>query len=97
MKVQLSSKQFREVELIVNDVGCEVRANYSGRGMYGATCLALTSERGLGDLVMFVQALARETDVSETLDELSDALDRVREDQLGRGVVYYWPDVSVEP
>lgn len=85
------------------DVETSLRWDYSGRAMYGRACLALVGS--LDDLVRFVVALTRL--VGETVDYggtygshvnelellLDDVQGDVRQDQLGRDAVFYWPNV----
>jgi hypothetical protein len=81
----------------------QLRPDYSGRAMYGDTCLALVVD-DVSELVRFLLGLAEL--VNDTADELSERVGalvdelrtcRTRADQLGRSYVYYWPTVTVEP
>jgi hypothetical protein len=89
------------LEECAENVGVTIQSRYSGRGMYGGTCLAVTTDHVSG-LVRFVIALVSATNsvsdelaerVSALVDELE--LTSTREDQLGRGRVYYWPYLEV--
>jgi hypothetical protein len=53
--------------------------NYSGRGMYGATCFSITGNTG--DLVKFLRALP---------DEVGDELVDPSTDSMGLDIVFYW-------
>jgi len=58
------------------EMGLSVSLNYSGRGMFGATCLSVSGSRSeLSELIMVLGTKAR----------------GYSEDTLGMGVVYYWP------
>lgn len=85
----------------LDGVGDAHLRTYSGRNMYGDSCLALVCN-DVSQLVRFVLDLGDA--VSEELDEnaeqvaaLVDELRvrRTRYDQLGLGWVYYWPGVEV--
>ena len=65
-----------------------IRPNYSGRAMYGKTCLAIIYD-DLGDLLRFIAALDHG---GVDLDWLGDA----RQDSMGLGAIAYWPGVTVE-
>lgn len=52
---------------------------YSGRGMYGAECLAIVSEHDRTDVVMLAGELMLPIPVI---------------DSMGRRFVYYWPALS---
>lgn len=71
------------------DPDADIRTNYSGRGMFGKTCLGLVYD-SLSDLLVFVAYLAREDE-----DHL-DWISRVRQDSMGMSTIAYWPSVSVE-
>lgn len=74
--------------------------SYSGRSMYGKNCLAVTLDTG-GPLSLAAQLLeaARdrltdETEASvETLDNLIEVLQSARTDAMGRGTVFYFPEI----
>ena len=58
----------------------EYHTDYSGRGMYGATCFSITGNTG--DLVKFLRALP---------DEVGDQLVDPTTDSMGLDIVFYWP------
>lgn len=62
--------------------------SYSGRSMYGATCVAWT-----GDLQDFLLALATRWTLAERYDlyDLRELLGELRSDSMGLGTVWYWP------
>lgn len=101
---------------VLDDVAVEylatnVRANYPGRAMYGATCLAVIC-RDAGELVRFFLALherlddlveSDDEDDVEAADQLSQLIGLVRDgavgtrqDGMGHDVAYYWPGVVFE-
>lgn len=81
----------------------DVRTDYSGRSMYGGTCLGYTGS----DIVLFTFHLAVElvrADMSEDDEEEPDLyaveeklgeIGNGRSDSMGRGVIFYWPHVTV--
>lgn len=75
----------------------DVRDDYSGRGMYGATCFALVGVTS--DVLWFASYVTNwfvnpeRTDGGGGYDWLWE---NVREDSMGRQAVYYWPSVTVE-
>lgn len=83
--------------------GSSLRANYTGRGMWSAdTCVALATDgvTGLVQFVIRVTGLVHDLpgDDAERVAEVVDQLEygRTREDQLGRGLVFYWPNLCVD-
>jgi hypothetical protein len=72
------------------DCGDFTVRSYSGRGMYGKECLAITGD--LIDLVVLgfiiADGYSDEVDVSD--------LAGARKDSMGLGVVVYWPSIPFE-
>jgi len=73
-----------------NDRGEPVElSDYSGRGMYGKYCLAVTGLE-LRDLLRAVALFAGDVDS----ERLADDIDHLRQDSMGRGSVFYFPGVD---
>jgi hypothetical protein len=64
-----------------------IHTDYSGRGMFGDSCLGIAHET-IGELLDLVLALDH---AGEELDWLSGA----RQDSLGRAMITYFPRVTV--
>lgn len=67
---------------VASDEGWEV-TSYSGRDMYGATCLAVR-----GDIDLFKLGLK----IGEICEHIPNNL-RTRTDSMGREIVVYWPSI----
>jgi hypothetical protein len=82
------------VELLEEE-GFDLRRDYSGRGMYGKTCLGLVGDTR--DLIRFIRFIEREHADEYTNFPMDDVdwLDDVREDSMGRSTIFYWPKVQV--
>jgi hypothetical protein len=64
--------------------------SYSGRGMYGKTCLGVeTDSYQLGELFSDIIQLMDEDD----RDEICKAISSMREDGMGLGLIVYFPSV----
>jgi hypothetical protein len=70
------------------DPDSAIRADYSGRAMYGATCLGLVHD-GQGELIKFVIALVQYD------EDAADWLSSTRSDSMGLSQITYWPRVTV--
>jgi hypothetical protein len=68
------------LEEAADEAGVEYRTDYSGRGMYGATCFAI--EGKTSDLIRFLRQLP---------DEVGDELVDPSTDSMGLDIVFYWP------
>ncbi len=87
----LTSSQFDDFENLAWDIGGEVYENYSGRGMFGKTCLAITVD----ELENALFRLGRESgDCS--FSSFSDYLANFRTDNLGRSFIIYFPKLQKE-
>lgn len=68
--------------------------SYSGRGMYGKTCVGL--EVNTAGEAMEIAAWAVLNADGDSRD-VARMLGRAREDSMGRGVILYWPTVPPSP
>ena len=71
------------------DAGYKPRG-YSGRGMYGAECVAISAESG--DSAGY--AIARQFGKEVYDFDLDMIMNRTRTDSLGKGVILYWPSIE---
>lgn len=93
MSRSLTNDQVNELRV---EFGEDLRTGYSGRAMYGKTCIGYTGE----DPVIFTIKLAYlmaggDISVDELIEELED-LGAAHTDSMGRGTIYYWPHVQAE-
>lgn len=69
-----------------------LRWDYSGRGMYGATCFGIT-----GNLWLFGKFLLALSDCLDDVEVMDDLMDRVCTDSMGHDTIFYFPGLKVEP
>jgi hypothetical protein len=81
-----------KLQQVLEDAGIQTRS-YSGRGMYGDTCLAATTDVGPGEIMA---ALVDAELTDDERNEVAQAVRSTRTDSMGRGIVYYWIDVPYE-
>jgi len=74
-------KQIQILREIADEVEGEFRESYSGRGMFGSECCAVTSKGSSMEII----ELAAERGIKGA-----------RFDNMGKGVVVYWPKISVK-
>jgi hypothetical protein len=95
--VDCSGNAFDEAEDVI-------RKDYSGRGMYGRTCLGIVVDNQ-SDFIAFIKELADRyyagegayAELSEEMREFYDNyLEAVTQDSMGRATIYYWPRVQVQ-
>jgi hypothetical protein len=74
----------------VNDQDGSVRDDYSGRGMYGDRCLSIVVDSE-SSAVRALVVLAQD---SECASDAQDLAERWTVDQMGLGVVVYFPGAN---
>ena len=81
----------------------EVREDYSGRGMYGATCLAIVTRdtdgdsQSLGDILNAIYFMGLEMDIDEDdTDAITAVLRSAQMDSMGHGIVIYFPAAQTD-
>lgn len=74
----------RDLETHVED-GVDVLADYSGRGMYGAQCLAVVGDN-------YVLEMFLDTCLYYGVDA---RLGNMGQDSMGLSSVFYWPSIEV--
>ena len=87
----------------MNDDSGRARS-YSGRGMYGRECLAITSSHETSRVLMFlleccVQVINDEVPTEEIINKLFEVMDLInnpRADSMGRDNIIYWPSISAD-
>ena len=75
--------------------GVSYRADYSGRGMYGRSCVSISGSRM--DCMVVIGEVIKDMSDSVPKDEFSDVVDIMLDysnDSMGLGIVLYWPYIS---
>jgi hypothetical protein len=81
----------------LEEAGFEARS-YSGRCMYGKSCVGVELDRGTSSFQLGVKLchaaleVLSEDDARSIIEELSDV--RTCEDSMGLGSITYWPSVE---
>ena len=77
----MNSKQIKDLQEVADMVPhASLRKDYSGRGMFGKTCLAITTRGSATEII----ELAAEKKIRGA-----------KMDNMGMGFVVYWPHISV--
>lgn len=77
-------QDFVDAVEIANDAG-EISTDYSGRGMFGRECLAITFNNYQEEASFFFR-------LGQNFD---GPMPRVKSDSMGRGTIVYWESVSI--
>lgn len=86
----ISPKLSNLISYVVQDFDMEIRTEYSGRGMYGATCFGLVFDGTPGQFfAAFVQCM--EGADFELYQQVADLFDQMETDSLGWDTIYYFP------
>lgn len=91
ISVQLA-KSLREIKEAESIEGFNIDSSYSGRGMYGKTCLGLSFDY-LGDAFQLILMMESPELAKEVTEFFSDC----SRDSMGQGVIFYgwdytWPE-----
>ena len=99
--MQMSRKLFDTL----GEYELDVRDDYSGRFMYGATCFAIDVDRVSTAVYDFINILQEMLEIEvdeELIEEVKEFLDYdwssadIRTDNMGLGYVVYFPDITVD-
>jgi hypothetical protein len=105
MTVTLTREAFNVLEQVTWDCTPDgrLRDNYSGRRMFGRSCLGLVVD-DLSELIRWMFGVANavdgeEAEVSENLQEFVEYLgtQRTLHDSMGLQQIFYWSGVEVTP
>lgn len=80
---------------IFNEVGLEVRVAYSGRCMYGKTCIAVIHSHGHGWIAEVLDHIIS-IECNDSLLVFSNALKNACEDSMGLDTITYFPGYSIQ-
>lgn len=81
------------LQVAFENAGLDIRS-YSGRGMYGETCIGFTTDRNLGNAFAdLISSLAHSSD-SVNMEELADAFRSMQTDSMGLGTIVYFPGIE---
>ena len=100
MKISVAlAKKFEQALIrLSSSFDMDVRPNYSGRGMFGKTCLGIdTDHSAFAVAVNVVNAIHDMQDIDENERELLlEAVEGTRQDNTGLGYIYYWHGISYD-
>jgi hypothetical protein len=82
-----------EIQRAIEDADFETRS-YSGRGMYGKSCLAVSADDPVEVVAKAMAAVAADNGVD--LWDLAEKISNARTDSMGRGIVIYWPGIPYD-
>lgn len=81
---------------LCEDLDIQPHPNYSGRGMYGKTCIGIAT-RTNDKFVQFLLQVAPQLDPKfEWVDgelDYDHAWGRLDQDQLGHDTIWFWPNI----
>jgi hypothetical protein len=82
---------------ICEDSGGEVefRNSYSGRGMYGSTCVGIVGS--MSDCMVVIGEVIKSAEGNPGFEDTVDQLLSFSTDSMGRDVILYWEDFDSLP
>tara|TARA_Y100001973_G_scaffold106687_1_gene186522 strand:- start:3691 stop:4002 length:312 start_codon:yes stop_codon:yes gene_type:complete len=80
----------------IEDLDCEEKlyANYSGRYMYGKTCIGIVGDDVHSDLIQFISSIVSLVD-KEELEEILEYFSDCKMDNMGLNSILYFPNVQL--
>ena len=87
------------IQEAIDETGtCTMSTDYSGRSMYGATCVSITGTRTgcmqtIASSIKIASQVALETDEFGEFDVFVDAIMNFMTDRMGYDDVVYWPTI----
>ena len=104
-KLVMTKDQFDDLQEALNDNDEDLRPDYSGRGMFGASCLGYVTDDGPAKFQVSLAKLlgpqllnydeGEELDIDD-LEAAMDALGSPSSDSMGRSAIYYYRGIQVE-
>ena len=91
MERQINATALKE---IFEGMAYEVR-DYSGRGMFGKRCLAVTCDNPSGWIAEVFLYLAENKTPYEEIIQVAEILKDSRTDTMGHASIIYWPAIPV--
>ncbi len=84
--MNLTPNQLDDFSSLAWDIGGEIYEDYSGRGMFGKTCMGITVDELENSLFRLGK---------ESADyEFSKELENFRTDNMGKGSIIYFPQIQ---
>jgi len=97
MGLQIQAKTWENVAANADIDPEDVRTDYSGRGMFGRTCVGIVGDTNT--LVDFVKAVVEDAVAEDFTDDvltgLYEEISTVQTDSMGTRSVFYWPRITV--
>lgn len=93
MKIRLTHKQLELLTDFCNDYNVEIRLSYSGRGMFARECIGFLFYEDVNEYKFLMELTEFLLDYEE--DQLLKSMkSRICSDSMGRGVIFYFPNVK---
>ena len=76
------------IRIASEDCGFSIREDYSGRGMFGKTCLGIVAN----NIGKAVAAILRNIDDPDVIEEFAGVLENLHTDSMGKSSIFYFPN-----
>ena len=84
----LSDDELDTLTDYASDLDFTVRTGYSGRCMYGATCVGIVGRGEATEVIGYIN--------EDHPDLAAKLLRGMRTDSMGLSTIYYWPNLTVD-
>lgn len=92
MPYTLTTEELDALQDACDDEGIDLRTEYSGRAMYGATCIGIVAD-GIGSILRVIGILREDSRAFDLYEALS--VGNPRTDSMGMQTIFYWPSIRV--
>ena len=92
----LTQNQTSFLSEFCDNEGLEFREDYSGRGMYGKTCIGFVGTFSEFELGMRLAAAIAEDDCLHDMDKIETELMNPATDSMGLDTIIYWTNLRME-
>lgn len=89
--MKIDNDELQVLEDAADELGLDLRTDYSGRGMYGDECIGIVAG-STGEVIRWFFM------IHDLDDMLADRLveQNMSQDSMAFDIIFYWPSVSVE-
>lgn len=96
--MKLTRIQCAQIKSILTAQGVEVdiRADYSGRGMYGAECIGFVIQNQVPYIFLLANAIADVTIIDGNQTEYDQIVAATEQDDMGLDTIIYFPGVTYD-
>lgn len=83
-----------ELENILYNACDDFRSDYSGRGMFGDTCIGCVVNNTFTFIADIIREISTYDNKEELMEEFADMLNKAKTDSMGLDMIIYFPSFN---